>query len=145
MNCVQEVFPGILYILGCISFCIKLKCRKSSNNFLQGPRRTLASRSNISGVIMEPSSKTLVLMIILMNLVLLTNCLLLILLSRMVLSKERIGLWLKWQELCLKNIRLLVASGLKQSTLHAISSTGYIFTNSSRKPHMNSSLIRNPM
>jgi hypothetical protein len=35
--------------------------------------------------------------------------------------------------------------GQKQSTLLATSSTGYIFTESSRKHHMNSSPVRIPM
>ena len=50
---------------------------------------------------------------------------------------------LKWLALCLMNTRRLVASGLRKLILRATSSTGYIFTNSSRRLHMNSSLTRN--
>src|SRR3954469_1994225 len=43
------------------------------------------------------------------------------------------------------NSKRLIVSGLMQLILHATSSTEYIFTNSSRRLPMNSSLTRNPI
>ena len=54
-------------------------------------------------------------------------------------------LLLRWLALCLINTRHLVVSGLRLLILRATSSTEYIFTNSSRRLPMNSSLTRNPM
>ena len=60
-----------------------MKCRKSSNDFPRGLQPTLVRRSSTSEVTMELSSRILVLMTILMNLVLLMSYLFLILLNRM--------------------------------------------------------------
>ena len=122
-----------------------MKCRKSSNDFPRGLQPTLVWRSSTSEVTMELSSRILVLMTILMNLVLLMSYLLLILLSRMASWSARTGLLLRWLALCLMNTKRLVVSGLRQLILRATSSTEYIFTNSSRRLPMNSSLTRNPM
>jgi hypothetical protein len=43
------------------------------------------------------------------------------------------------------NTRLWIGFGRKQSTPLATPSTGYIFTESSRRQHMNSSLVKSPM
>src|SRR3954467_10693065 len=94
---------------------------------------------------MALSSRIRVSMTILMNLVLLMSYLLLILLNRMASWSAKTGLLLRWLALCSMSTKPLVVSGLMQLILRAISSTEYIFTNSSRRLPMNSSLTRNPM
>src|SRR3954466_1597797 len=85
------------------------------------------------------------LVIILMNLVLLMSYLLLILLNRTASWSAKTGLLLRWLALCLMSTKRLIVSRLMQLILRATSSTEYIFTNSSRRLHMYSSLTRNPM
>src|SRR3954470_1086767 len=94
---------------------------------------------------MALSSRIRVLMTILMNLVLLMNYLLLILLNKMASWSAKTELLLRWLALCLMNTKPLIVSGLMQLILHATSSTEYIFTNSSRRLPMNSSMTRNPI
>jgi transposase InsO family protein len=50
-----------------------------------------------------------------------------------------------WQEPCLMSTRHWTGFGWKQSTLLFTPSTGSTFTESSRRHHMNSSLVKNPM
>ena len=102
-------------------------------------------KSSTSEVTMELSSRILVLVTILMDLVLLMSYLLLTLLSKMASWSARTELLLRWLTLCLMNTKRLSVFGLMQLILRATSSTEYIFTNSSRRLPMNSSLTRNPM
>jgi transposase InsO family protein len=50
-----------------------------------------------------------------------------------------------WQEPCLMSTRHQIGFGSRQLTPPATPSTGYIFTESSRRHHMNSSLVKSPM
>jgi hypothetical protein len=66
-------------------------------------------------------------------------------LNKTVLWRERIELFWIWQGPCLMNTRHRIAFGLKRLTLPATPSTDSTFTESSRKHHMNSSLVKGPM
>jgi hypothetical protein len=66
-------------------------------------------------------------------------------LYKMVLWRARMELLWIQQVPCLKSIRHLIGFRLRQSTWHATPSTGCIYTESSRKPLMNSSPVKSLM
>jgi transposase InsO family protein len=53
-------------------------------------------------------------------------------------QRGRIELYWTWQGPCLMNTRLWIGFGPRRSTPHATPSTGYIYTESSRRHHTNS-------
>jgi transposase InsO family protein len=59
--------------------------------------------------------------------------------------ERKIELYWTWQEPCLMNTRHQTGFGRSPLTPPATPSTGYIFTESSRRHHMNSSLVKSPM
>jgi hypothetical protein len=59
-------------------------------------------------------------------------------------GRGRIELYWTWQGPCLMSTRLRVGLGLRRSTPLATPSTGYIYTESSRRHHMNSSPVKSP-
>jgi hypothetical protein len=65
--------------------------------------------------------------------------------NKMVLWRGRIELYLTWRGPCLMSTRLQTGFGLRRLTPPATLSTGYIFTESSRRHHMNSSPLKSPM
>jgi hypothetical protein len=65
--------------------------------------------------------------------------------QKMVWWSGRIELYWTWQEPCLMSTRHQTGFGRRRLTPPATPSTGYIFTESSRKHHMNSSLVKSPM
>ena len=64
---------------------------------------------------------------------------------KMVLWRGRLELYWTWQGPCLRSTRHQIGFGRRRLTPPATPSTGYIFTESSRKHHMNSSPIKSPM
>jgi transposase InsO family protein len=66
-------------------------------------------------------------------------------LNKMMLWRERIELFWMWHGPCLMNTRHRIGFGRKRLTPLATPSTDSIFTESSRKHHMNSSPIKSPM
>jgi hypothetical protein len=66
-------------------------------------------------------------------------------LNKTVLWRERIELSWIWQGPCLTSTRHRIGFGQRQLTSLATPSTDSIFTESSRKHHMNSSLVKGPM
>jgi hypothetical protein len=66
-------------------------------------------------------------------------------LNKMVWWRGRIELYCTWQEPCLISTRHRTGFGPRRLTSPATLSTGYIFTESSRRHHTNSSLVKSPM
>jgi hypothetical protein len=66
-------------------------------------------------------------------------------LNKMVYWRGRIELYWTWQEPCLMSTRHRTGSGLRRLTPPATPSTGYIFIESSRIHHTNSSLVKSLM
>jgi hypothetical protein len=66
-------------------------------------------------------------------------------LNKMVYWRGRIELFWIWQEPCLMNTRLRICFGRRQLTPLATPSIDSTFTESSRKHHINSSLVKIPM
>jgi hypothetical protein len=66
-------------------------------------------------------------------------------LNKMVLWRERIELFWIWQGPCLMNTRHRISFGRKRLIPIATPSTDSTFTESSRKHHINSSLVKSPM
>jgi transposase InsO family protein len=62
-----------------------------------------------------------------------------------VVERGRIELYWTWRGPCLMSTRLRTDFGLRRLTPPATPSTSYIFTESSRKHHMNSSPVKSPM
>ena len=135
----------ILVTHGYTLLLTNMKCRKSSNDF------SSRASTNFGGKIKHIRSdngtefKNSGLDDYLDELGLLMSYLLLILLSKMASWNARTEFLLRWLALCLMNIKRLIVFGLMQLILRATSSTEYIFTNSSRRRPMYSSLTRNPM
>jgi hypothetical protein len=66
-------------------------------------------------------------------------------LNKTVLWRERIELFWIWQGPCLMNTRHQIGFGRRRLTPLASPSTDSTFTESSRKHHMNTSLVKSPM
>jgi hypothetical protein len=66
-------------------------------------------------------------------------------LNKMVWWRGRIELYWTWQGPCLMSKRLRTGFGLRRLTSPATPSTGYIFIESSRRHHTNSSPVKSPM
>jgi hypothetical protein len=66
-------------------------------------------------------------------------------LNKMVSWRGRIELYWTWQEPCLMSTKHRTGFGRRRLIPPATPSTGYIFTESSRKHRMNSSLVNSPM
>jgi hypothetical protein len=66
-------------------------------------------------------------------------------LNKMVWRRGRIELYWIWQGPCLMNTRHQTDFGPRRLTPPATPSTSYIFIKSSRRHHMNSSLVKSPM
>src|SRR5688572_4617724 len=65
--------------------------------------------------------------------------------DKMVKWRGRIELYWTWQEPCLMSTRLRIGFGPRRSTLPATPSTGCIYTESSRRHHTNSLLVKSPI
>jgi hypothetical protein len=65
--------------------------------------------------------------------------------NKMVLWRGRIELFWIWREPCLMSTKHRIGFGLRQLTPPATPSTDSTFIKSSRKHHMNSSLVKIPM